>query len=119
MDARTTPKHPVYTAPTTKSWVFKRNYTFAIIDGGNGNFHCHIWDNIVCAVNIFDQDEYHKYPIGGNGKTYNAWCLKNPPQAYYYWPGAYTMAHCMVEFGPDSGMNDKRSVDNWVVKNIT
>ena len=74
------------------SWVFKRNYTFNIVqDASDGT---DLWDatgksvvggkfairnangygSILCAVNIFGQDTYYKEPMDAAGRVYNALC---------------------------------------------
>lgn len=71
--------------------MFKRNYTFSFADQGEGNF----WgattttnadnsekryddaENIVCAVNIFNED-YYKWPQNtDNSAPYNGICFKS------------------------------------------
>lgn len=78
------------------SWVFKRNYTFDIVDDASDGVG--LWDatdkrvinsrdtirnangfgSILCAVNIFGQDDYYKYPRDSDGREYNTLCYKLP-----------------------------------------
>ncbi len=79
-----------------KSWVFKRNYTFDIVDDASDGTG--LWDatgkklldtsatirnpngygSVLCAVNIFGQDDYYKYPRDASNRQWNALCYKLP-----------------------------------------
>ena len=78
------------------SWVFKRNYTFDIVDDASDGTG--LWDatgkrlldtsatirnangygSVLCAVNTFGQDEYYKYPRDASNRQWNALCYKLP-----------------------------------------
>ena len=78
------------------SWVYKRNYTFDIIDDasdGTGLWGAtdvkiikptdtlrnpNGYGSVLCAVNIFGQDTYYKNPRDSSNREYNALCYKTP-----------------------------------------
>jgi hypothetical protein len=82
-------------AASTKSWLFKRNYTFSIMDDGSKgsswwdatgkqfttgkytfkNLDPNDYSSIVCGINIFGHDEYYKMPQDGKSAPFNGMCL--------------------------------------------
>lgn len=83
-------------ADVSQSWVFKRNFTFSVTDDGAPASAW--WDatslaptddgvklvgagidynSIICAVNIWGQDDYYQYPVNSFGETYNAYCYRD------------------------------------------
>lgn len=78
------------------SWVYKRNYTFDIVDDASdgtdlwGASSVQVIDpaetirnptgygSVLCAVNIFDQNTYYKNPRDSKNREWNALCYKNP-----------------------------------------
>lgn len=82
---------------STKSFVFKRNYTFSIVDRGSdaaswwgatgktfttgsytfSNQDPKDFSSVVCGINIFGQDDYYKNPKQGSTLPFNGLCRTN------------------------------------------
>ncbi|GAB1317704.1 hypothetical protein MFIFM68171_07914 [Madurella fahalii] len=122
------------------SWVFKRNFTFDVInDGASGNSW---WDatardatdgktlkhpatnnfqSIVCAVNIFGQTDYFMYPVSG-GKRWNAYCYSGKKRRLHEWDDQYGLSRCWVEFGIQHNVKRSLAGDDkpqWVAESVT
>jgi chitinase len=122
------------------SWVFKRDYQVSWLNQGSISgsdwWDATKWDyanadygknrngaeSIVCAVNIFGQDDVYKYPVhkGSGGNEFNGVCIYNPP------PGdrlpangnfniRLTYRYCKVDFAPPSSLSGGASKRDWQV----
>ncbi|KAI8251251.1 hypothetical protein K4K53_012178 [Colletotrichum sp. SAR 10_77] len=104
--------------PADKSWTFKRNYTFSVINDGSQASNW--WDatgkqfttntgytfrdpngfsSLICAVNIFDQDDYYRNPRQGNAAEFNGLCYRGDSYAANGWAGSYRYSRCKIDFG--------------------
>ncbi|KAJ0415249.1 hypothetical protein BJY00DRAFT_318010 [Aspergillus carlsbadensis] len=137
------PPDGVPTRPDGKySWVFKRDYTVSWLNQGSVSasdwWGATTWDyakadygknpggaeSIICAINIFGQDDVYKYPyLAGAKSDYNGLCVYSPKPGQSnpkngYFSTELTYRHCKVEFAPvsSSGNNAKR---DWQVTNVT
>ncbi|KAF0316874.1 hypothetical protein GQ607_015887 [Colletotrichum asianum] len=104
--------------PADKSWTFKRNYTLSVIDDGSqasnwwdaigkqfttntGYTFCNPngYSSVICAVNIFDQDDYYQNSRQSNAAEFNGPCYRSDSYAANGWPGYYWYSRCKVDFG--------------------
>ncbi|KAB8237920.1 uncharacterized protein BDW43DRAFT_262616 [Aspergillus alliaceus] len=69
-------------------------------------------DAILCAVNIFGQDDTYRLPEGQKGAVYNAYCRKNSGEITY-WSVDYSIGKCLVKFA-DGISKTKRDSGSWV-----
>jgi hypothetical protein len=68
-------------------------------------------DAILCAVNIFGQDDTYRLPAGQKGAVYNAYCRKNSGEIKH-WSVDYSMGKCLVKFA-DGSSKTKRNSRSW------
>ena len=111
--------------------MFKRNYTFSLTD--NGINEDSFWgatdnvfskpsyeprfndnNNIICALNIFDQFDYYLEPHTGTWESpgsdyFNGYCFRNDQATRNGWPGQWATAQCRVFFG--ASVNDVSTAD--------
>ncbi|CBF89323.1 hypothetical protein AN0517.2 [Aspergillus nidulans FGSC A4] len=110
------------------SWAFKRDYRVSWIHQDPTTITSSTWwdatgktlkggghgpagmDAILCAVNIFGQEDTYKLPQGQNG-PYNAYCRKESNEIKY-WSVDYSMGTCLVTFA-DGTSNTKRDSGSW------
>jgi hypothetical protein len=113
------------------SWMFRRNYTWSIID--NSAQASQWWgvtgrefnnkkykprpghDAILCALNTFGQDDLFRMP------KYNGYCLQATTHVSYHWPAIPQIGRCLITFAPPTTTTTtKRSdgseyYDGWEV----
>ncbi|KAL2116052.1 hypothetical protein VTJ04DRAFT_10307 [Mycothermus thermophilus] len=113
------------------SWMFRRNYTWSIID--NSAQSSQWWgvtgrefnnkkykprpghDAILCALNTFGQDDLFRMP------KYNGYCLQAGTHVSYHWPAIPQIGRCLITFAPPTTTTTtKRSdgseyYDGWEV----
>ncbi|KAL4772290.1 hypothetical protein BDW60DRAFT_207294 [Aspergillus nidulans var. acristatus] len=110
------------------SWVFKRDYRVSWIHQDPTTITSSTWwdatgkklkggghgpagmDAILCAVNIFGQEDTYKLPQGQNG-PFNAYCRKESNEIKS-WSVDYSMGTCLVTFADGTG-NTKRDSGSW------
>ncbi|KAF7587602.1 hypothetical protein BBP40_007001 [Aspergillus hancockii] len=68
-------------------------------------------DAILCAVNIFGQDDTYRLLEGQKGAVYNAYCRKNSGEIKH-WSVDYSIGKCLVNFA-DGSSKIKRDSGSW------
>ncbi|KAF7548173.1 hypothetical protein G7Z17_g7224 [Cylindrodendrum hubeiense] len=122
--------------PAEKSWMFKRNYTFSIMDDGA---QAKEWwtgatakkfqkpgpkkkptqfrdatgyASVICAVNIFGQTDYYQNPKQGGTPEFNAMCYTDKQEDKNGWPQQYTATRCLIDFAPAAPGSDSDGGDD-------
>jgi hypothetical protein len=110
------------------SWMFRRNYTFSVVDNSAqasqwwdttghtfasaGNRGPGTPDSIICALNTFGQDDLFRVA----GGSYNGYCLRNERYTDKNgWPNLPRASRCKITFGSTSTKKKRDATDAWEV----
>jgi hypothetical protein len=113
---------------TQTSWMFRRNYTFSVIDNSAqasqwwdttghtfasaGNRGPGTPDSIICALNNFGQDDLFQVA----GGKYNGYCLRSDRFTDRNgWPNIFHAGRCKITFGSTSTKKKRAGADAWEV----
>ncbi|KAI8206041.1 hypothetical protein K4K48_002346 [Colletotrichum sp. SAR 10_66] len=113
--------------PADKSWTFKRNYTFSVIDDGSQASNW--WDatgkqfETNTRYTFRNPNGYSSVICAGNAAEFNGLCYRGDSYAANGWPGSYRYSRCKVDFGAAVTKRSEGDAaaesDEWQITGVT